>query len=70
MRLIVLEVLAAVATLVFLSMLVATARHRTAGTSMSSDWGSALTDCLWVIVPWVMIAACVLPSVRRIAAGD
>jgi heme/copper-type cytochrome/quinol oxidase subunit 2 len=70
MRLIVLEVLAIIATLVFLSMLVATARHQTAGGSEGSHSRSALAECMWAIVPWLMIAACVLPSVRRILAGD
>jgi hypothetical protein len=68
MRIITLEVLAVVAALVFLIMVGATALHRTVHGPESASPGSALTDCLWVVVPWLMMAACVLPSVRRIVS--
>jgi|HubBroStandDraft_5_1064220.scaffolds.fasta_scaffold692775_2 hypothetical protein len=68
MRLIVLEALAVVAALEFLVMLRAIASHRTAPSADASLQGSAFSEYLWALVPWLMMAACVLPSVRRIVA--
>jgi hypothetical protein len=68
MRLIVLEALAVVAGLEFLIMLRAIALHRTAPSADASLLGSALSEYLWALVPWLMMAAGVLPSVRRIVA--
>jgi heme/copper-type cytochrome/quinol oxidase subunit 2 len=69
MRLIVLQGLAVIATLVFVTMLVATALHRSAGGSENTYRISALAEYLWTVVPWLMMGACVLPAVRRIVAG-
>ena len=69
MRLIVLEVCAGVAALVFLIMLVATALHRSARGSQGPYHCAALTEYLWAVVPWLMMAAGVLPAVRRMVAG-
>ena len=69
MRLIVLEVSAGVAALVFLIMLVATALHRSARGSQGPHQRAALTEYLWAVVPWLMMAAGVLPAVRRMVAG-
>jgi heme/copper-type cytochrome/quinol oxidase subunit 2 len=68
MRLMVLETLAAVAGLAFLVMLRAIALHRAAPSADASLQGSALSEYLWILVPWLMMAVCVLPSVRRIVA--
>ena len=56
------------AALVFLSMLVATALHRSACGREGSHQSSAVAEYVWAVVPWLMMAACVLPAVRRIAA--
>ena len=70
MRLIVLEVCAGLGALVFLAMLVATALHRSARGSGGTYQCAALAEYLWVVVPWLMMAACALPAVRRIVAGS
>ncbi len=69
MRLIVLEVCAGVAVLVFLAMLVATAMHRSARGAEDPHHCAPLAEYLWTTVPWLMMVACVLPAVRRIVAG-
>jgi heme/copper-type cytochrome/quinol oxidase subunit 2 len=69
MRLIALQVLAAIAALVFVTMLTATAWHRTAGDAENTYRVSTLAECLWTVVPWLMMGACVLPAVRQIVAG-
>jgi heme/copper-type cytochrome/quinol oxidase subunit 2 len=69
MRVIALEVLATVAALTFLGTLVAIAVHRSANGPQDPWRGSALAEYLWAMVPWLMVAACVLPSVRRIVAS-
>jgi hypothetical protein len=69
MLLVTLELLGLVAMIVFLIMVVATARHRTVSGAEGSGANSALAECLWVAVPWLMMSACVFPSVRRIVAG-
>jgi heme/copper-type cytochrome/quinol oxidase subunit 2 len=68
MRIIVLEVFAFVAALTFLSMLVAIALHRSAHGPEDGWQGSAVAEYLWAAVPWLMMAACVFPAVRRIVA--
>jgi heme/copper-type cytochrome/quinol oxidase subunit 2 len=70
MRLILLEILAVVAALVFLSMMGAIASHRSASRVQGLRKDSAVSEYLWAVVPWLMIAACVLPAVRRILALD
>jgi hypothetical protein len=69
MRLVALEVCAGIGALVFLTMLVATALHRTARGAESTYRCAALAEYVWAVVPWLMMAACVLPAVRRIVAG-
>ena len=70
MRLIILEVCAGVAALVFLTMLAATAMHRSARGAEGPHQCTPLAEYLWTMVPWLMMVACVLPAVRRIVAGD
>ena len=70
MRLIALEVCAGVGALVFLTMLVATALHRSKRGSEGTYQCAALAEYLWAVVPWLMMAACVLPAARRIVAGN
>ena len=69
MRLIALEVFAAIAVLTFLGTLVSIAVHRSAHGPQDPWRHSALAEYLWAMVPWLMVAACVLPSVRRIVAS-
>ena len=69
MRLIALEACGGVAALVFLTMLVATALHRSARGSEGTYQCAALAEYLWAVVPWLMMAACVLPAARRFVAG-
>jgi heme/copper-type cytochrome/quinol oxidase subunit 2 len=69
MSLVILEILGLIAALVLVIMLAATVRHRTVYGQEGAGAGSAFAECLWVAVPWLMMAACVLPSVRRIVAG-
>ncbi len=69
MRIIVLEVCAGIAALVFLTILVATAIHRSAGGAEAPHRYTPLAEYLWTTVPWLMMVACVLPAVRRIVAG-
>ena len=69
MQVIVLEVCAGVAALVFLTMFAAIALHRSAHGSQGPRQCAALTEYLWAVVPWLMMAACVLPAVRRIVAA-
>jgi hypothetical protein len=64
-----LQVLAAIAALVFVIMLVATAMHRAAGRSEDTHRTCALAEYLWTMVPWLMMGACVAPAVRRIVAA-
>jgi heme/copper-type cytochrome/quinol oxidase subunit 2 len=69
MRLIALQVLAVVAALVFLTMMVVTGLHRSARGSEDPYQNSPLAEYLWAVVPWLIVAACVFPTVRRIVAG-
>jgi heme/copper-type cytochrome/quinol oxidase subunit 2 len=69
MRFIALEVCGGVAALVFVTTLVATALHRSARGSEGTHQSAAVAEYLWAVVPWLMMAACVLPAVRRIVAG-
>ena len=56
MRLIVLEVCASIAALLFLTSLAAMAAHH-------AKHAVSLTEYLWAVVPWAMVAACALPAV-------
>jgi heme/copper-type cytochrome/quinol oxidase subunit 2 len=69
MRVIALEVLATIAALTFLGALVAIAVHRSAHGPQDPWRSSALAEYLWAMVPWLIVAACVFPSVRRIVAS-
>ena len=68
MRRMLLICLALIAVLVFVSMLRAIARHRSASGSDQSWRTSALSEYVWATVPWLMMGACVFPAVRRILA--
>ena len=68
MRRMLLNCLALIAVLVFVSMLRAIARHRSECGPEVSWRTSALSEYVWVTVPWLMMAACVFPAVRRILA--
>jgi heme/copper-type cytochrome/quinol oxidase subunit 2 len=65
MRLMILEVCGAIAALLFVTMLAATASHALR-CSEGASGAKALIECLWAVVPWVILAACALPAVRRI----
>ena len=69
MRLIILEVCAGITALLFLVMLAGTARHRAQRRSEGANNVAAMSEYLWAVVPWVMLAACALPAVRLIVTG-
>jgi heme/copper-type cytochrome/quinol oxidase subunit 2 len=68
-RLIVLNAVLVIATLLFVTMATCVIRQRPMPVPGSPRRSSALTECLWSLVPWLLMAACVIPSVRRVAAG-
>jgi heme/copper-type cytochrome/quinol oxidase subunit 2 len=68
MQFIALKALGSIAALVFLTMLVAIALHRSARGPENSYQSSAVAEYVWAAVPWLMMIACVLPAVRRIVA--
>jgi heme/copper-type cytochrome/quinol oxidase subunit 2 len=68
-RLILLEVCAGITALLFLLMLAAIARHRAQLRSEGANNIAAMSEYLWAVVPWVMLAACALPAVRLIVTG-
>jgi heme/copper-type cytochrome/quinol oxidase subunit 2 len=70
MRFIALDILATIAALVFVTMLVATALQRPRLGAEGPGHSSILAEYLWAVVPWLIMAACVFPSVRRIVAGS
>ena len=70
MRFITLQVLAVIAVIVFAIMLITTASYRGAGNEQPKHSGSALAESLWTAVPWLIMAACAFPAVRRIVAGS
>jgi len=69
MQLIALEMCGAIAGLVFLSMMRTIARHRAQHPVGSACPTTAWAEYLWAVIPWVMIAACAVPTVRLIAAS-
>jgi heme/copper-type cytochrome/quinol oxidase subunit 2 len=69
MRTIALEILAFIAASVFMVMMVAVARHRLTRSPQATCQSSALAEYLFALVPWLIMAASALPSLRRIAAG-
>ena len=69
MRLIVLEVCAGVAALLFLVTLAATASHRARLRAGGAYPAPALAEYLWMVVPWVIFAAGAFPAVRLIVAA-
>jgi heme/copper-type cytochrome/quinol oxidase subunit 2 len=69
MRTIALQVFAIVAAAVFVVMMIAVVRHRSSGTAETSRQSSALAEYLFALIPWLIMAASALPSLRRIAAG-
>jgi heme/copper-type cytochrome/quinol oxidase subunit 2 len=66
-RLILLEVCAGIAALVFLVMLTGIARHRAQRRSEGAHNVTAMSEYLWATVPWVILTVCALPAVRLIA---
>ena len=63
-----LEAIGVVAGVLFITTLIATASWR-AKCNDTSFRSTALAEYLWALIPWVMIAACVLPAVRLILDG-
>jgi heme/copper-type cytochrome/quinol oxidase subunit 2 len=61
----ILEICGAIAVLLFVTMLAATASHAQR-CSEGTPGAKALTECLWAVVPWVILGASALPAVRRI----
>jgi heme/copper-type cytochrome/quinol oxidase subunit 2 len=70
MRLIALEVCVGVATLVFVTMLTATALHRFKGGADGIHRRAALAEYLWTVIPWLMMAASAAPAVRWILVRE
>jgi heme/copper-type cytochrome/quinol oxidase subunit 2 len=68
-RLILLEVCAGIAALLFLVMLAEIARHRAQRRSEGANSATAMSEYLWAVVPWVILTACALPAVRLIVKG-
>jgi hypothetical protein len=68
MRTIALEVFAIIAAAVFVIMMIAVMRHRSSDPAQTAR-GSALAEYLFALVPWLIMAASALRSLRRIAAG-
>jgi heme/copper-type cytochrome/quinol oxidase subunit 2 len=64
-----LHVFAIIAAAVFVVMMIAVVRHRPSGPPESSRQSSALEEYLFALIPWLIMAASALPSLRRIAAG-
>jgi heme/copper-type cytochrome/quinol oxidase subunit 2 len=68
-RLILLKVCAGITALLFLIMLAGIARHRAQRRSEGASNVAAMSEYLWAVVPWAMLAACAFPAVRLIATG-
>ena len=68
MRTIALDVFAIIAAAVFVIMMIAVMRHRSSDPAQTAR-GSALAEYLFALVPWLIMGASVLPSLRRIVAG-
>lgn len=69
MQVAVLEAIGVVAGVLFITTLIATAMWRSANGNETSLRSTALAEYLWALVPWVMMAVCVLPAVRLIVDG-
>ena len=70
MRLIVLEVCASIAALLFLTSLAAMAAYHAKRRLQGVRHAVPLKEYLWAVVPWVMVAACALPAVWPILAAQ
>jgi len=68
-RQVILEVLVGILTVVFLIMMVTTARPRMASAREVKLRGSTLGECIWVLVPWLILAVSVFPAVRKIVSS-
>jgi heme/copper-type cytochrome/quinol oxidase subunit 2 len=66
MRLIALDLCIGIAGLVFLTSLIAIARHRLRQRAEGSHHGTALNEYLWTLIPWLMVIASAWPAVRLI----
>ena len=69
MRLILLQVCAGITALLFLVMLAGIARHRAQRRSEGANNVAAMSEYLWAVVPWMMLAACAFPAARLIVTG-
>ena len=47
-------------------MMLAVARRRADAGGPPTFHASAVRDYLWVLIPWLMIIACLIPAARRI----
>lgn len=70
MQTIALEVLAIIAAAVFVVMMIAIGRHRSSNTAQTLGQRSAVAEYLFALIPWLIMAAGAIPSLRRIAAGN
>lgn len=69
MRLILLQVCVGVTAFLFLVMLAGIARHRARRRCEGADNVAAMSEYLWAVAPWAMLAACAFPAVRLIVSG-
>jgi heme/copper-type cytochrome/quinol oxidase subunit 2 len=68
-RLILLKLCAGITALLFVVMLAEIARHRAKRRSEGASNVAAMSEYLWAVVPWVMLAAGAFPAVRLIVTG-
>ena len=69
MRLILLQVCAAITAFLFLVMLAGIARHRAQRRSEGANDVAPMSEYVWAAVPWAMLAACAFPAVRLIVTA-
>jgi heme/copper-type cytochrome/quinol oxidase subunit 2 len=68
MRLIVAGICICAVALVLLVTLTATALHRARGYADPTYRASAVAEYLWILIPWMIMAAAALPAVRLMAS--
>jgi heme/copper-type cytochrome/quinol oxidase subunit 2 len=54
---------------VLLVTVVATARHRYSANPDGYRRTSAIVECLWALIPWIIMAGAAFPAVHLIATG-
>lgn len=70
MRIIALSMCGSIALLVFLTTLLAIARHRARQCPDRACVATAIAEYAWAVIPWLMIVACALPAARLMMFCD